>query len=106
MCKPTAPLQRQRPLEPVTGIEQLDYLVKEAELLDQRPGRSFYVGRAHKRAWRIRIVPSGYHVQPWRHGRARHAVRTMARSDMQAELGRGLVYYAPIGHVSRCWRRA
>ena len=105
MCKHPAPPRRLRPLHRVDRLEQLDYLVKEAELLDQRPGRAFYVGLRHKRNYRIRIVASGYQVQPWQRGRPRHAPRVLQAADMHAAVAAGILHYSPICHRSGKARR-
>ncbi|MQA40637.1 hypothetical protein [Rugamonas aquatica] len=49
-------------LRRVRALADLDYLLKEAELLTGRPGREFQVGYGRKRAYRIAFNPHGYDV--------------------------------------------
>ena len=41
----------------------IEYLVKESEVVTGKPGRKFVIGGADRVVYRIQWSPSGYHVQ-------------------------------------------
>ena len=50
-------------LIPVRSTEDIEFLVKESEVVTGKPGRKFVIGGADRLVYRIQWSPSGYHVQ-------------------------------------------
>jgi hypothetical protein len=50
-------------LFPVQAPEEIEYLVKESEILTGQPGRTFVISSADRLVYRIQWHPIGYQVQ-------------------------------------------
>jgi hypothetical protein len=55
----TAPLSS---LVPVRNLDDLDWLVKESEMLTDAPGRDFVVAGAERLSFRVQIDHAGYRI--------------------------------------------
>jgi len=51
-----------RPIQVCTPAD-IEYLVKESEVVTGNPGRKFVIYGADRRAYRIAWCPNGYHVE-------------------------------------------
>ena len=50
-------------LVPVRTLNDLDWLVKESEIMTGEPGREFVVAGADRPAYHVRLDPAGYQIQ-------------------------------------------
>ena len=56
------PQQRDR-MFPVQAPEEIEYLVKESEVITGQPGRTFIISSADRLVYRIQWHPIGYQIQ-------------------------------------------
>jgi len=79
-------------LRKVRALADLDYLLKESELLTGRRGREFEVGHGRKRAYRIAFNPRGYDVLLCDARGQAATTLLVEREQLEASLRDGVVY--------------
>ncbi len=50
-------------MQPVRAAEEIEYLVKESEVVTGKPGRKFVIAGADRLVYRVQWHPGGYKVQ-------------------------------------------
>lgn len=59
----TQPSTRAAPLLPVRAMSDIEYLVKESEVLTGQPGRGFVISGADRLSYRVHWHPLGFKVE-------------------------------------------
>ena len=90
------------PLVPVRNAADVDFLVKESEILTGMPGRTFVVLGARNQSYRIELQPCGYLLVPLDDGGAGtgaqfvHATEWLSHAVVRA-LRAGMVFTVEAG---------
>lgn len=80
-----------RTLVPVHTLTDLDWLVKESELLTGEPGREFVVAGADRPAFHVQLDHGGYQIRRTDHGDTQTAHRATVPDLFKHTLGNALV---------------
>ncbi|AEF88740.1 hypothetical protein DelCs14_1711 [Delftia sp. Cs1-4] len=91
-----------RPMVPVRDATDIDFLVKESEIVTGVAGRTFVVLGARNCAYRIELVPCGYLLDPLDDGGAGTGAQLVTAADwplhaVARALRAGLVFTVEAG---------